>query len=297
MSERPRRRPIGRTPQNVPVSDSVDRRELLELALRPLGALGTAAEFPQDRAGIEALIERLPAGRPSEPEHFAYEDGKELPRYDGEHTVWLSAAGDGALRVRRQLPWTLGFLAVVVGPDGRVGDFEETEGFGVPDSELTDQARADREAFEDRAREQEVAQPAIEERIEASQTRFGIANLIRTVAAPAGQHPDGPVVAYLALYGTGLMLNYLVPRPPQEVMRPVDPDDPFAEPGMEAMFPAIEIDDGLGTEYEVVDIDAVDMNTAPMRARLSYTPAVPVEAKTIRVGFESVTVVVDLEAR
>ncbi len=86
-----------------PVSDSLDRRELLELVLRPLGALGPAEEFPQDRAGIEALIEHLPKGRPSEPEHFAFEDGKALPRYDGERTIWLSAAGDGALRVRRQI--------------------------------------------------------------------------------------------------------------------------------------------------------------------------------------------------
>jgi hypothetical protein len=278
-----------------PVADSLDRRELLELVLRPLGALGAAEEFPQDRAGIEALIENLPEGRPSEPEHFAYEDGEELPRYDGERTIWLSPAGDGALRVRRQLPWKLGFLAIMVDPDGRVGDFEETEGFGVPDSELTDQARADREAFERRVREQEEDRPRHQAWIEESQTRFRTANLIRAVAAPPGQHPDGPVVAYLALYGTGLMLNYLVPRPPQEVMRPEDPDDPFAELQREAMFPGIEIDDGLGTEYKVVDIDAVDMNTSPMRARLSYTPGVPAAAETVRVSFDSVTVAIDLE--
>jgi hypothetical protein len=119
--------------------------------------------------------------------------------------------------------------------------------------------------------------------------------LARTVAGPPGQHPDGPIVAYLAFYRTGLMLNYVVPRPPQEVMRPEDPDDPFAEPKREAMFPAIEIDDGLGTEYKVVDIDSVDMNTSPMRARMSFTPAVPASVETIRVSFDSVTVVIDLE--
>ncbi len=91
------------------------------------------------------------------------------------------------------------------------------------------------------------------------------------------------------------MVNYLVPRPPQDVMRPEDPDDPFAEPETKAMFPAIEIDDGLGTEYEVVDIDAVDMDSSPMWGRLSYAPAVPSSAETIRVSFESVTVTVDLE--
>jgi hypothetical protein len=283
--------------ENEPVADSVDRRELLELALWPLGALGAAEEFPRDQAGIEALIERLPKGRPSEPKRFAYEDGKALPRYDGEHTIWLSPAGDGALRVRRQSPWELGFLAVVVRPDGRVGDFEEIEGFGVPDSELTDQARADRDAFDRRVREQEEDRPRHQAWLEESQTRFRTKNLIRAVAAPSGQHPDGPVVAYLALYETGLMLNYLVPRPPREVMRPEDPDDPFAEPHREAMFPGIEIDDGLGTEYKVVDIDSVDMNTSPMRARLSFTPAVPAAAETVRVSFDSVTVAIDLEGR
>lgn len=278
------------------VADSVDRRELLEMALRPLGALGTAAEFPQDRSGIETLIEHLPPGRPSEPQRFAFQPADELPRYDDEHTIWLVPAGDGALRVRRQLSWEIGFVAVVVRPDGRVGEFEETEGFGVPDSELTDQARADREAFERRRREQEEEQPAVEERVEEGQTRFRTANLIRSVAAPPGQHPDGPVVAYVSLYDTGLMVNYLVPRPPQELMRPEDPEDPFAEPGMEAMFPAIEIHDGLGTEYRVVDIDAVDMNSSPMRGRVSYSPAVPPDAETIRVSFESVTVAIDLGA-
>ncbi|HJZ38001.1 MAG TPA: hypothetical protein VJ204_17155 [Solirubrobacterales bacterium] len=279
------------------MADAVDHRGLLELALRPLGALGTAEAFPQDRAGIEALIERLPKGRPSEPKHFAYEDGKGLPRYEAEYTIWLSPAGDGALRVRPQSPWELGFLTIVVHPDGRVGDVEEVEGFGVPDSELTDQARADRDAFERRVREYEEDRPRHNVWIEESQTRFRTENLIRAVAAPPGQHPNGPVVTYLTLYETGLMLNYLVPRPPRQEMWPDDPDDPFAEPHREAMFPGIEIDDGLGTEYEVVDIDSVDMNSSPMRARLSYTPGVPAAAETVRVSFDSVTVAIDLEAR
>jgi hypothetical protein len=37
------------------------------------------------------------------------------------------------------------------------------------------------------------------------------------------------------------------------------------------------------------------MNTSPMRARLSFTPAVPAAAETVRVGFDSVTVAIDLE--
>jgi hypothetical protein len=279
-----------------PVSDSVDRRELLEMALRPLGALGAAAEFPQDRAGIEALIARLAEGRPSEPRHFAFEDGESLPRYDGEYTSWLSPAGDGALRVRREHPWDLSSVAVVLHPDGRVGEFEDVEGFDVADSDLTDRAREDRAAYEVRRREREESEPDHEEWLEESQTRFRTGNLVRTVAAPAGQDPGGPVVAYLTLYETGLMVDYLMPRPPAEVLDPEDPDDPFAEPHMQAMFPEMKIDDGLGTEFKVVDLDSVDMNSSPLRARLSYAPAVPAAATTLRVAFESTSVAIDLEA-
>lgn len=278
------------------VSDQVDRRELLEMALRPLGALSSAAEFPQDRAGIEALIARLAEGRPSERRHFAYEDGVALPRYDGEYTTWLSPAGDRAVRVRREHPWDLSSVAVVLHPDGRTGEFEEIEGFGVPNSELTDQAHADREVHELRAREQEESEPEHEQWLEESQARFRTENLIRTVAAAPDQDPDGPVVAYVALYDTGVMVNYLMPRPPEEVLDPEDPDDPFAEPHMEAMFPRMEINDGLGTEFKVVDIDSVDMNSSPLRARVSYAPEVPATATALRVVFESTTVEIDLEA-
>lgn len=173
------------------------------MALRPLGALGTAAEFPQGRAGIEALIERLAEGRPSEPRHFAHEDGEAAPRYDGEYTTWLSPAGDGALRVRREHFWDLSSVAVVLYPDGRVGTFEDVEGFGVPDSELTEQARADREAYEHRVRKREVSEPKHKEWLEESQARFRTRNLIGTFAAPREQDPSGPVVAYLALYEDG----------------------------------------------------------------------------------------------
>ena len=277
------------------MTDSVDRRELLEMVLRPLGALGAEAEFPQDQRGIDALIGRLAEGRPSEPRHFAYEDGVALPRYDGEYTTWLSPAGDGALRVRREHPWELTSVAVVLHPDGRVGEFEEIDGFGVPDAELTAVALADREAFERRATEREERVPDHEEWLEEHQTRFRTENLVRTVAGPPDQNPDGPVVAYLSLFVTGVRVNYLVPRPPEEILDPKDPDDPFAEPHMEAMFPKLEIDDGLGTEFKVVDLDHVDSNSSPLRARLSFAPAVPANATALRAVFDSVTVQVDLE--
>jgi hypothetical protein len=276
--------------------DSVDRRELLEMALRPLGALGTATGFPQDRAGIEALIGRLAEGRPSERRHFAYEDGEALPRYDGEYTTWLSPAGDGCLRVRREHPWELSSVAVVLRPDGRVGEFEPIEGFGVPDSELTEQARADRHAFEGREREREESEAEGEEQHEAEQVRFATGSLIRAVAAPTGQDRAGPVVSYVTLYETGVMVNYLVPRPVEEVLHPADPDDPFAEPEMAAMFPEMRIEDDLGTEFRVADIHTTDMNSSPLRAGVSYTPAVPASARRLRVVFDPVSVEIDLEA-
>lgn len=272
---------------------SIHRRELLEMALRPLGALGAAAEFPQDQAGVEGLIGRLAAGRPSEPKRFAYEDPDELPRYDGEWTTWLSPAGDGALRVRQEHPWDLGSEAVVLHPDGRIGEFESVDGFGVPDSELTDRALADREAHERREREAAAREPEARQRLEEQQARFRTGNLIRAVAAPPGQDLTGPVVAYVALYETGVMVNYLVPRPSQEEL---EPDDPFAEPLMEAMFPSLEIEDGLGTDFKVVDIDHVDANSSPLRARMGFVPAVPTAARSLRIGFETTTVEIELGA-
>jgi hypothetical protein len=261
------------------------------MALRPLGALGAATEFPQDQAGIEALIGRLAEGRPSEPKRFAYEDPHELPRYDGEWTTWLSPAGDGALRARQEHPRDLTSEAVVLHPDGRIGEFESIDGFGVPDSELTDQARADREAHERGKREAAELEPGHEQWLEEQQARFCTGNLIRALAAPPGQDPTGPVVAYVALYRTGVMVNYLVPRPAEEEL---EPDDPFAEPLMEATFPKLEIEDGLDTAFKVVDIDSVDANSSPLRARVSFAPAIPMAARGVRIRFETTTVEIEL---
>ncbi|HEX4463332.1 MAG TPA: hypothetical protein VH042_01685 [Solirubrobacterales bacterium] len=270
---------------------SIYRRELLEMALRPLGALGGAVAFPQDQAGIEALIGRLAEGRSSQPKRFAYEDPDALPRYDGKWTTWLSAAGDGALRVRQEHPWALSSEAIVLLPDGRIGAFESIDGFGVPDSELTEQALADREAHELREREAAEREPEHEQWLEEQQTRFRTENLIRAVAAPPDQDLTGPVVAYVALYKTGVMVNYLVPRPSQEEL---EPDDPFAEPLTEAMFPSLEIEDGLGTAFKAVDIDHVDANSSPLRARVSFAPAVPTAAHSLQISFEMTTVEIEL---
>ena len=261
------------------------------MALRPLGALGTTAEFPQDRAGIEGLIGRLAEGRPSEPKRFAYEGPDELPRYEGEWTTWLSPGGNGALRVRQEHPWELSSEAIVLHPDGRTGEFESIDDFGVPDSELTEQALADREAHGRREREAAEREPEQEGQLEEEQSRFRTGNLIRAVAAPPGQDPSGPVVAYVTLYETGVMVNYLVPRPSQEEL---EPDDPFAEPLTEAMFPRLEIEDGLGTVFRAVDIDYVDANSSPLRARVSFAPAIPTAARSLRISFERTAVEIEL---
>jgi hypothetical protein len=128
------------------VSDQLARCLVLEISLRALGALGPAAEFPQDRVGIEALIAKLAKGRLSEARHFAYEERGALPYYGGDSATWLMPAGDGSLRIRRESERDLSFVAIVLHPDGSIDEFEDIKAFGVPASELTDQAQADRDS-------------------------------------------------------------------------------------------------------------------------------------------------------
>jgi hypothetical protein len=86
------------------------------------------------------------------------------------------------------------------------------------------------------------------------------------------------------------MVNYLVPHPSPEEL---EPDDPFAEPLTEAMFPRLEIEAGLGTAFKAVDIDHVDANSSPLRARVSFAPAVPTAARSLRISFETTTVEIE----
>lgn len=271
-----------------------DRRELLEQALRVVAALDGADAFPQDRDGLEELLGRLATGRPSEPREILYEDPEALPRYTGDLTTWVSPAGDGALRVRRA-SWgrELSSDVVVLHPDGRTDEFEVIEGFGVPATELTEQARADLAAHEARIREQEESRPAEEEELERRQTLFQTANLVRAVAGPPGRDPAGPMIAYVVLYSTGFTLDYFVPRPDRTE---ASPDDPWAEPLFQAMFPRVEIDDGLGTTYEVADLDHVDANSTPLRARLAFTPPIPDAAMFLRVVIDGTAIGLDLGA-
>ena len=268
------------------------RRHLCEAALRLLAALGREAQFPADLEGVEALLGRVAEGRPGEPMGFAVEPASELPRYSGEFLVWVSPAGDGCLRLRHEYEG-LRSEAVVLRPDGRLGEFESIDGFGVPDSELTPQAIADREDVERRERESEAAEVDHRQEIEEDQRRFRTEHLLGTIAAPA-QDGGGPVVTFLTLYDTGLIVHYLVPQPPEEEL---ESDDPWAEPLEEAMWLRIEISDPLGTAYEVADWSHRDPNTPLVGASQSFVPAIPAKAERLTVAFESRRVEIPLGER
>lgn len=270
----------------------LSRRHLCEAALRLLAALGSEERFPDDADDVEALLGRVAEGRPGEPMDFAVEPAGELPRYSGEFQVWVSPAGDGCLRLRHEEEG-LRSEAVVLQPDGRLGEFESSEGFGVPESELTPQAIADREAVARRERESATAEAGHRHEIEKEQQRFRTEHLLGTAAAPP-QDKDGPVVTYVALYDTGLIVNYLVPHPPEEEL---ESDDPWAEPLTEAMLPRIELSDSAGTEYKVIDWDQMDPNAPMLRSSQSFVPAVPAGAERLRVAFEYRSVEIPLEGR
>jgi hypothetical protein len=268
------------------------RRHLCEAALRLLAALGPEPRFPDDPEGVEALLGRVAEGRPGEVMGFATESAEELPRYSGDFLVWVRPAGDGCLRLRHEYEG-LCSQAVVLRPDGQLGEFESIDGFGVPESELTPQAIADREAVERRARDEEAASIESERLTEKAQRRFSTEHLLETLAAPS-QEGNGPVVTFVALYETGLIVNYLVPRPPEEEL---ESDDPWAEPLEEAMWPRVELSDPLGTAYEVVDYSQGDPNALLLRASQNFVPAVPAEAERLTIALGSRRVEIPLQGR
>jgi len=269
----------------------LSRTHLCEASLRLLAALGREPCFPDDVPGLEALVGRVAEGRPGEPMDFAVEPAGELPRYSGEYVVWLSPAAAGCLRLRHERGESLESEAVTLRPDGRLGAFETIAGFGLPEAELTDQARADRETVERRAHELEAQEKDIGHDIDESQRRFRTEHLLRVLGAPQPQDPTGPVVSFVALYETGLIVYYLVPRPPEEEL---ESDDPWAEPLEAAMMPRIELSDGQGTAYEVADLDYLEPNASLLRGSQSFTPAVPANAAGLTIRFESTGVTIEL---
>ncbi len=264
---------------------------LLIAAAGLLAALGGRDEFPQDRTEIDALIAGIPKGPDGGEVWATYEAPDDLPTYIGGHGTWVAPAGEGRLRLRMvahdvdelaSQVWTLG-------PDGSLSDPDTIEGYGVPDAELPERARAELEELERRRREAVARVPELGRRNEERRNRYRVDHLVAVVAGPADQDPTGPVVSHVVLYDTGLIVNYLLPRPDEEDL---DPDDPWALD--EAVKHTLDLDDGFGTEFES-SAGSVDPNgEGPLRCRREFTPAVPVGASRLLVKLDETSVEIKL---
>jgi hypothetical protein len=263
---------------------------LLTVAAGLLAALADRDKFPQDRAGIDALIAGIAKGPDGEEVWATYEAPGDLPTYIGGHGTWVSPAGDGQLRLRL-LTHDADRLASqvwILGPDGSLSDPETIEGFGVPDEELPEKARAELEELARRRRRAVAQMPEIERRNKEIQDRFRVDHLVGVVAGPAAQDQTGLRVSHIVLYDTGLIVNYLLPRPDADHL---DPDDPWAVTKA-ADEGDLELEDELGTEFEP-SAGSVDPNgDGLLRCRREFTPAVPVEASRllVKLGEERVEI-------
>lgn len=264
---------------------------LLAAAAGLLAALGDADGFPQDRAGIETLIAGIAKGPDGEEVWATFEEPDDLPTYIGGHGTWVAPAGEGRLRLRmlaRDLD-RLGSQVWILGPDGTLGDPETIEGYGVPEAELPERARAELEELERRHRETVARIPERERQEEERRNRFRVDRLVGVAAGPPDQDRTGLVVSHVALYDTGLTVQYLMPRPNPETL---DPEDPWAV--TKAAERELELDDGLGTEFES-RAGSVDPNgDGPLRCRREFTPAVPIAAPRLLVRLDETTVAIDL---
>lgn len=219
---------------------------LLIAAAGLLGALGNKGEFPQDQAGIDALIAAIAKGPDGEEVWATYEAPDDLPTYIGGRGTWVAPAGEGRLRLRMVAHYVdrLASHVWILGPDGSLSDPDTIEGYGVSDAELPERARAELEELERRRRKAIAQKPEFERRIEERRNRYRVDHLVAVVAGPADQDQTGPVVSHVVLYDTGLIVNYLLPRPDE---KDLDPDDPWALD--KAAEHTLELDDGLGTEF------------------------------------------------
>lgn len=280
-----------------PTADPLDewtgyaRGHLLEAALRLLGAQQADAGFPEDVDGVQNLISRVASGAPGEVMDFAVEAPGELPRYTGQHLVWVAPAGRGELRLRAEAGY-LRAWAVTLHPDGHLGDIVMQDGFGVSEEELSEQARADREEVKRRQRREEIEEKEINRQIDAEQRRFRTEHLLDVRVAPA-QDPAGLVVTWLALYDTGIILNYVLPRPADEEGDSDDADEALYE----VAHPQIELSDSLGTVYEQVGVGTEDVTGPLLRASVEFTPAVPLEARNLAIRTDSGTVQVEVRSQ
>jgi hypothetical protein len=256
-----------------------------------LAALGDKDEFPQDRAGIDALIASIAKGPDGEEVWARYEALDDLPTYIGGHGAWVAPAGKGRLRLRLVAHDVDGLASHVwiLGPEGSLSDPDTIEGYGVPDADLPERARAELKELERRRREAVARMPELERRNEERQNRYRVDHLLAVVAGPADQDQPGPLVSHIVLYDIGLIVNYLLPRPDE---KDLDPDDPWALD--KAVEHTLELDDGLGTEF-ASSAGSVDPNgEGPLRCRREFTPAVPVAATRLLVKLDEASVEIKL---
>jgi hypothetical protein len=282
-----------RAPLREPYDDWADLRvgRLYEGALRLLAALGEEPAFPGHVEGAERLIDEVAEGKLGEVMDFAIEDPGGLPRFSGEHLFWVRPRSDGRIRLRAE---TFGWSAtsVVVSPDGRLTDFVAEEGFGVPDSQLTEQALADRETVERLRREAEADDVSSKQRREEDQRRFRTQHLCGVSAAP-WQDPEGLVITWLAFYETGIILSHLLPRSAEP--RSEGEEDRPGEALWLAARPEIQVTDDLGNRYEELGAGHEDVSWPLLRATREFGPAVARGASRVVVRSEWGSV--DIEVR
>lgn len=267
--------------------------QLLIAAAGLVGALGEADEFPQDRAGIEALIAAIAVGPDGEEVWATYEDPDGPITYLGGSGNWVAPAGAGRVRLRQAIHLTEGLASNVwiLGPDGSLSDPELIEGYGMPDDELPASVRAELEEIERRRQEQLARVPEMERRHRENRDRFRPENLRGVIAGPVGQDPAEPLISYVALYTAGTVVNYLSPRPRPEDL---DPDDPWA--ASETAPKNVVLDDGCGTEFRL-DASSVDPNGEGMlRCRRKFAAAPAAGASTLAIELESTRVEIELES-
>jgi hypothetical protein len=121
--------------------------------------------------------------------------------------------------------------------------------------------------------------PEIERRNEERRNRFRVDHLLGVVAGPTGQDQTGLVVSHVVLYDTGVIVNYLLPRPHAKHL---DPDDPWAVTNV-AEERDLELDDELGTDFNTSAGSIDPGGEGLLRCRREFTPAVPVEASRLLV--------------
>jgi hypothetical protein len=246
--------------ERAPIDEPFDEmfafgfRSVYDAGMRLLAALGTEPEFPRDIEGAEALIARAVVDPEMEVMRFQIETPGGLSRFTGEWVNWVSPTGDGSLHLRFETPFFKSHAATL-DPDGRLRDFATEEGFGVPDSELTPQARADRDLVERRRREAEAEARESRLRIDTEQRRFRTEHLRGVVAAP-WQDPAGAVIGWVAFYDVGFIAALIRPA--------ADERD----------GPPLEVRDDLGNSYSVVGFGPTQRHRALDHDLVEFGPAV-----------------------